>query len=574
MNAGPTLDGATVEVIRHYLNSTAEQMRRTLVRTAFNPVIYEVLDFGISMYDGNHRLIAESSGLLSFLGANDYAIVKGVERVGVENLHPGDVVILNYPYWSGAHAADAMMFAPVFCEGSEAPDAYLAVRAHWMDLGAKDPGYVLDSTSVHQEGLILPAVKLVRRGEVDPQMMAILRYNSRLPVNITGDFNAQVACLRVGERRLHQIWEKFGLSAVDEAVDLIIEHGAETAREAVRAMPDGKWSAYDWLDDDGVSHDLIRMAVTVTIEGERFTVDYGDSDGAVPGPVNMPFGSTVSLAKNVFKSLTTPDAPANHGHYQPLRVICPPGNLFHAVYPSATYTLWTGMAGFELINKALAQGMDQIAASSGSDLPGFMAVGTHPDTDEMFLVSNNEGIGWGATPNYDGANALQHLSTTAVRNTSMEVLEHRSPIFHERLELRQDSGGAGRWRGGLGVCRQVRFLATGEVLSMKKKTKTKPWGLRGGHEPETNAMIVWPETDRVHRARMERFSMHPGDRFRNLSGGGGGWGDPLDRPVELVREDVLDEYVSLEQAEKAYGVKVWTDGTVTPTQARLDRLPF
>ena len=573
MSAGPSLDGATVEVIRHYLNSTAEQMRRTLVRTSFNPVIYEVLDFGISMYDRNCRLISESSGILFFLGANDFAIHKGVEKVGVENLHPGDVVILNYPYWSGAHAADAMMFAPVFSDGSELPDAYLAVRAHWMDLGAKDPGYVLDSTSMHQEGLILPGVKLVRRGEVDPQMMAILRYNSRLPVNIMGDFNAQIAALRVGERRLHQIWEKFGLAAVDAAIDRIIEHGAETAAEAVGAMPDGQWSAFDWLDDDGISHDLIKMAVTVTVEGEKFTVDFGDSDGAVPGPVNMPFGCTLSLAKNVFKSLTTPDTPANHGHYQPLTVLCPPGNLFHAVYPSATYTLWTGMAGFELINKALAQGMDQIAACSGSDLPGFMAVGTHPDTGEMYLVSNNEGIGWGATPNHDGSNALQHPSTTAVRNTSIEVLEHNSPLFHERLELRQDSGGAGRWRGGLGVCRQVKFLATGEVLSMKKKTKTKPWALRGGHEPETNAMIVWPETDRAHRARMERFAMRPGDRFRNLSAGGGGWGDPLDRPIELVRQDVLDEYVSVEQAERAYGVKVGADGIATTNGARLGRPP-
>ena len=573
MSTGPTLDGATVEVIRHYLNSTAEQMRRTLVRTAFNPVIYEVLDFGISMYDRNRRLISESSGILSFLGANDYAIHKGVEKVGVENLHPGDVVMINYPYWSGAHVSDAMLFTPVFCKGSELPDAYLTVRAHWMDLGAKDPGYVLDSTSIHQEGLILPGIKLINRGEVDPQIMAILRYNSRMPDTIIGDFNAQISAMRVGERRLHQIWEKFGLAKVDTAIERIIEHGAQTASEAVRAMPDGQWSAFDWLDDDGISHDLIRMAVTVTIEGDKFTVDYSDSDAAVPGPVNMPFGKTLSLAKTVFKSLTTPDTPANHGHYAPLTVSCPPGNLFHAVYPAATFTLWTGMAAFELINKALAQGMAQIHASSGSDEPGFMAVGTHPDTEEMYAVSNNEGIGWGATPNHDGANALQHPSTSAVRNTSMEVLEHKSPIFHQRLELRQDSGGAGRWRGGLGICREVKFLATGEMLSMKKKTKTKPWGLRGGHEPETNAMIVWPDTDRAHRARMERFTMQPGEGFRNLSAGGGGWGDPLDRPVELVREDVLDEYVSVEQAERAYGVKVEEDGTATATGARLDRPP-
>ena len=574
MSAGPRLDGATVEVIRHYLNSTAEQMRRTLVRTAFNPVIYEVLDFGISVYDRERRLISESSGILSFLGANDFAIHKGVEKVGVENLHPGDVVIINVPYWSGAHAADAMLFTPVFCEGSELPDAYLAVRAHWMDLGAKDPGYVLDSTSVHQEGLILPGVKLIRRGEVDPQIMAILRYNSRMPETIIGDFNAQISAMRVGERRLRQIWEKFGLAEVDAAIDLIIEHGAETAREAVRAMPDGQWSTHDWLDDDGISHDLIRMAVTVTIEGERFTVDYGDSDDGVPGPVNMPFGSTLSQAKNVFKSLTTPETPANHGHYAPLEVICPPGNLFHAVYPAATYTLWTAMASFELIHKALAQGMDFIAASSGSDEPGFMAVGAHPDTGEMYSVSNNEGIGWGATPDHDGSNALQHLSTTAVRNTSMEVLEHKSPIFHERLELHRDSGGAGLWRGGLGVCREVKWLAVGELLSMKKKTKTKPWALAGGHEPQTtNTMIVWPDTERAHRARMERFTMQPGEGFRNFSAGGGGWGDPLDRPIDLVREDVLDEYVSAEQAEQVYGVRVEADGTATPIGGRLDRRP-
>ncbi|MDE0709791.1 MAG: hydantoinase B/oxoprolinase family protein, partial [bacterium] len=386
---------------------------------------------------------------------------------------------------------------------------------------------------------------------------------------IIGDFHAQVSAIRVGERRLHQIWEKFGLANVDAAIERIIEHGAQTAAEAVRAMPDGQWSAHDWLDDDGVSHDLIRMAVTVTIEGETFTVDYGDSDGAVPGPVNMPFGKTSSLAKSVFKSLTTPDTPANHGHFEPLTVSCPPGNLFHAVYPAATFTLWTGMAAFELINKALAQGMDQINASSGSDEPGFMAVGTHPETGEMYAVSNNEGIGWGATPNYDGATALQHPSTTAVRNTSMEVLEHKSPIFHERLELRQDSAGAGKWRGGLGICREVRFLATGEMLSMKKKTKTKPWALRGGHEPETNAMIVWPETERAHRARMERFTMQPGDRFRNLSAGGGGWCDPLDRPIELVAEDVLDGYVSAAQAEETYGVRVAADGTATPVGKRL-----
>src|SRR5262249_54692217 len=230
------LDGATVEVVRNYLSSAVEQMRRTLVRAAVNPVIYEVLDFGISMYDSTLRLIAEAPGITSFLGANDYAIVKGVEYVGVEALEPGDVVMLNYPYWNSAHAYDALLFAPVY-ERDERPSAYLCVRAHWMDLGAKDPAYVLDSTDMHQEGLILPGTKIVKRGRIDNEILEILRFNSRLPELVVGDFHAQLAAIRVGEQRLTQIYEKFGRDVVELAVEQVLHHGERLARAAVAALP-------------------------------------------------------------------------------------------------------------------------------------------------------------------------------------------------------------------------------------------------------------------------------------------------------------------------------------------------
>ncbi|MEU8204766.1 hydantoinase B/oxoprolinase family protein [Streptosporangium sp. NPDC049046] len=570
MNSPERLDGATVEVIRNYLVSVGEQMRRTLVRAAFNPVIYEVLDFGISIYNADLDLTAEAAGITSFLGANDHAIVKGVEYVGRENFAPGDVYLLNYPYWSGAHSYDAMLFAPVFRDGHEGPAAYLAVRAHWMDLGAKSPGYVLDSTDMHQEGLIFPGTKIVSRGEVVRDIVELIRFNSRLPDLTIGDFHAQLAALRTGENRLAQVWEKFGGETVDQAIRQVIEHGDRVARKALAALPNGTWTAFDYCDDDGITEDLIRMEVKVTIDGDRMEVDFNGSDGAVAGPVNLPIGSTESLGKAIFKELTTPREPSNAGHYRALEVKADPGNFFHAVYPAATFTQWSAIVAFELIHKALAQVMDSIPASSGGDEPGFMALGRDPRTGADFVISNNEGIGWGARKDRDGANAQQHPSQSVVRNTPVEVLEHKSTVFHERLELIPDSGGAGRFRGGVGVLRQVRYLADGEVLSMKKKSKTRPWALDGGQEPEPSEMVLWPDTDRAKRVGMYRADMKAGDRFVNRTAGGGGYGDPLDRDPAAVVADVLNGYVGAEAAEQSYGVIVDGDGW-RPTPARAAR---
>lgn len=571
MTATERLDGATVEVIRNYVVSAAEQMRRTLVRSAFNPVIYDVLDFGISLYTADQRLMAEASGITHFLGANDRALVEGTKYIGLENMHPGDVFVLNYPYWSGAHAYDAMLFAPVFEQGAEqgaGPAAFLAVRAHWMDLGAKAPGYVLDSTDMHQEGLIFPGTKVVAGGELVHDILELIRFNSRLPDLTIGDFHAQLAAIRVGERSLHQLWAKFGVGTVEQAISQVIEHGEAVSRRAVAALPDGSWTAFDYIDDDNITDDLIRIEVTVTIDGDRITVDYTGSDAQVVGPVNLPIGATEGIVKATFKSLTTPDEPSNAGHFAPVTIIAEPGSIFNAQYPAATFTQWSAIVATELMHKALAQVLDDIPASSGGDEPGFMALGHDPRTGSDFVISNNEGIGWGATKDHDGGNAQQHPSQTTVRNTPVEVLENKSTIFHERLELIPDSGGPGRHRGGVGVLREVRYTEPGEVLSMKKKTKTRPWALDGGQEPEPSEMVIWPGTDREQRVGMYRASMASGDRFVNRTAGGGGHGDPLTRDPAAIVADVLDGYVSVEAAREHYGVDVAPDGTWQPTAAR------
>lgn len=566
----PVVDAAQAQIVNSYLVSALEQARRTLIRTAFNPVIYEVLDFGISLYDDRLRLIAEAPGILSFLGANDRAIQYGVDFVGRDALDPGDIVLMNYPYWSSAHAYDALLFAPFFLDPAtpERPSHYLAIRAHWMDLGAKDAAYVLDSTDMHQEGIIFPGTKIVKRGQLDHEIVQLIRFNSRLPDLTLGDFHAQVAAIRTAERRLVELRDRFGVGLIRDVNETMIARAERAARRAVEALPNGTWEASDLLDDDGISTDPILMHVKVTIDGDRFVADYSGSSPAVLGPVNMPLGATEAMVKAVFKALTTPGDPSNAGHYANLEVIAPAGSLFHAVYPAATFTLWTEMSAFELIHKAIAPAIPWLHASSGGDEPGFMATGMHPDTGSRYVISNNEGIGWGGTATHDGATALQHPSTSVVRNTPIEVLEHKATLLHERLELRTDSGGPGRFRGGVGIRRDVRFTSPGEVLSMKKKTKTRPWGLRGGGEAETNAMLVYPETPREQRARMERFPMAEGDRFWNYSGGGGGYGDPLERDPAAVVEDVLDGYVSREAARDVYGVEVLADGTWRPGPKR------
>jgi len=549
------VDGATAEVVRSYLVAAAEEMRAALVRTAFNPVIYEVHDFGISIYDADLRLVAESTGLSRFLGANDYSIRRGVDHVGRDTLRPGDVVLLNYPYWNAAHAYDATLFAPVFVAGDLV--AFLCVRAHWMDLGAKDAGYVLDSTDVHQEGLLFPGTRVFAAGEPVREIHDLIRFNSRMPDAVLGDLHAQVACLRTGERRVAELFAHYGRATVGAVVETVVAAAEASAREAVRALPQGSWTASDWLDDDGITDDPILMKVTVTIADGTFTVDFAGSSAAVPGPVNLPLGATIATCRVAFKAVTTPTEQTNAGHFAPLVVKAEPGTLFHAVYPAATFTQWTGTVALELIYKALAQGMPgRLPASSGGDVPGFMMVGVHPDTGALFAVSNNEPVGWGGTPHHDGIGPANHLCQTQARITPVEVLEAKTGMFVERMEVRTDSGGAGRFRGGAGLRRDLRFVTPGEFLSVVKKTRSRPWALGGGAEPEPNQVVLFPGTPREERVSTRRTAVAVGDRVTVLTAGGGGHGDPRDRDPAAVREDVADGYVSAAAARTTYGVAV------------------
>ncbi|MFC3959136.1 hydantoinase B/oxoprolinase family protein [Halovivax cerinus] len=577
---GADVDPATVAVVRNYLNSAATEMQRTLTRTAYNTIIYEIFDFGLSMYDADLRLLADSPGLSLFLGANDVSVRKGVEHVGEENLEPGDVIVLNYPYWNSSHTLDVCLFAPVFLDDELV--GYTASRAHWLDLGAKDEGYVLDSTNMHQEGVIFPGTKVYKGGEPDEEILDIIRFNSRIPDKVIGDLNAQIAALRTGAERLRGLHEKYGTETVETAVDRIVDHGETRAREGVAALPDGTWSAVDYVDNDGITDDLVRIEIEVTIDGDDIAFDFSGSSDAVTGPINVPYGRTEAICKFCLKTLTTPEETANHGHYEPVEIVAPEGNLFNAQYPAPTYTLWASILAVDVAFKALAKGMpDRIPASTGGDVASVMLYGEDPETGRSFVEANNEAVGWGATGERDGPNALMHYVQTMVRNIPIEVFENKAPVEFDELSLRQDSGGPGRKRGGLGIRRDYRFTHPTDALTITKKTKTEGWGLEGGEAGAKNVVALdlgedgpdagdrvqlfadnnddYPDDDKEWVGMM-RGSFEPGEVLSNRSGGGGGYGDPLDRDPEAVREDVVDGYVSPEAARADYGVVVSADG--------------
>ena len=590
----PAVDAATVEVIRHYLSSAANEMERTLVRTAYTTIIYEINDFGLSIFDKDLRLLADSTGLPVFLGANEYAVNATFERGEFGTLEPGDVLMMSIPYITGTHTNDAILVRPAYFEGELV--AYACVRAHWTDVGGKDPGYILDSTSIHQEGVMLPGIKIFERDQPNDDVLRIMRANSRAPVTIMGDLNAEVASLRIGCQRIEELFAKYTKATVEAAIERFLEVGESQAREAVRALPNGSWSAENWMDNDGVDDRLVRVAVTVTIDDDEMTLDFSESDGAVRGPINLAIGMTHSMCRIVFKTLTTPDEPTNSGQFRPLNIVAPEGTLFHAAYPSPVFTIWACVVGMETIYKALAEAIpDRVPASSGGDMgdPGFY--GKEPYTGRQVWHQTNAGVGWGAHHDCDGLNTIHHISMNTMKNIPVEVIETRLPVIVDRAGLRVDSGGAGKFRGGLGSLRDYRFLDEFGALTIVKKSLTGGWGLDGGKSGPLNVTIlkpnpadadwrerwardvivyadcdeIWGNSDPERKyCGMFRGQFGAGDVISYLAAGGGGHGDPLARDPEAVRDDVIDGYVTRAAARSEYGVAIDDAGAIDAEETR------
>lgn len=556
------VDAITTEIIRHGLLAAADEIARNLCRTAYNTVVYEIHDYGIGLHDENGDVVADTPGVAVFTRGNDIGVKNAIAFLGKEAMEPDDVFIINYPYWSSAHALDPLVFAPVHV--GERLIGFSTCRIHVTDLNQKDPGYVLDSTDLSQEGLMLPASKLYRRGERNEDVFNIIRFNSRRPRHTIGDIQSQVSAVVTGVRRMRELAEKYSADTLVEAMRTINEHGERLSRLALAKLPKGTWTAEDSIDEDGVDVGVpIKLKCTVTITDEEMVVDWTGSARDVKGPLNVPPGLTEAAACLIFKSITTPESPVVAGNFAPLRVISEKGSVMHAVPPMSTFTMWTGILSGEVILKALAQAMPEtIPAASGGDVCAFIGLGVDPETGEAWQDGSNEAVGFGATAEHDGEDGIMHLSEPGCRNTPVEVFEMRTPLFLEHYGYRQDSSGAGKHRGGVGISRSYRYTAPGVGIMLSYKTRTKPWSIAGGLEGTPNAVILNPGTEKETWQGPSYNHLDAGAVLVNATGGGGGHGDPLERDFAAISRDVRNQFLSPAAVERDYQVIIDEEGVI------------
>ena len=546
-------DPITTEVIRHGLNAAANAMKRALVRTAFSPVIYEVLDFAVAIYDRRVRLLAQAPSLPTFMGTMSFCVEAAVAAVGGEAaLDPGDIILYNFPYGTGSHPQDAAVVMPVFLDRTLI--GYTTIKGHWLDIGGKEP-YSTDTVDVFQEGTIFPGVRLYRRGELVEDVYRIVAANSRVPKMVAGDINAEVVGVRTGAAELERLVRRYGLDRFSESVERMYDHGEAIVRSYFARIPDGRYTARGEMDNNGLDDVPVPFAVTVEVSGSTVRLDYTDVPDAQPGPINCPLPSTVSASRVAISMLAGGGEAPNEGHFRPIEVVTRPGSLFHPLPPSPCFLYgWASDQAIEVIYAALAQAMPgAVPAGSGGDICGVVWWGTREATGEPWADGSPHPIGQGAHSRGDGGSSLMHISEAATRFAPLEVWEARNPWLLERAELAPDSCGPGEYRGGLGVDMDFQMLEDSWVTATLERTKNAPPGLRGGGEGRPNrSSLRYADGSRKRFGKITRLSAPRGSTFELATGGGGGYGDPARRPVERVLADLREGYISEDYARRHY----------------------
>lgn len=551
------VDPVTKEVLRHAFVAAADEMKINLMRTAYNPIIYEVLDFSCGVFDSRCRMIAQADGLPIFLGNLAAAVQEVVNDIGADKLRPGDIYLFNDPYAQGNHLNDLTTIQPVFDRDGELA-AFASTRAHWLDIGGKDPGGSIDCSDIVQEGLWFRSVQLYEEGKLNESIWRIIEYNVRYTKNMLGDLRAQVAASRTGEQRLQEVIERYGRATFDEAIDEIIQEGEQRVRNAVGLMTDGVYEAEGCLDDDCVGNGPLVVKVKATVAADTLTIDLTGSSPQTPGPVNCGLPATLAAARIALKAFCNPDIPANEGDFAPLELVAPEGSIFSAVYPAPTFMYGTHLILLtDVIIRALGEAApDRAIAGHYGNLSGFMLVGNSPETGQLYIQQEPEVGGWGANARDDGENALIFVADGDTRNISAEVIESRFPLRLERHELRRDSGGPGRNRGGLGILRDYRIVGHDSWLTcIMDRSICPPWGLDGGaYAKHDQVMVTSPGAEAQRHMKAMRVPVVDGTLVSVQTGGGGGWGDPLEREPGRVQTDVVAGYVSAAAARERYGV--------------------
>lgn len=569
------LDPVTLEVLRNALPAIAGEMAVDLQRTSYNMMIYEVQDFCCALLDTDGRLICQNIGGVSHFVADLGVIIKdAVARYGKDGFSPGDVLLMNHQRVAGQHLNNVCVYTPIFHEGKL--EAFAIVRAHWVDIGGMSTGFSAASLvqDPWMEGLQLDQIKIYEAGVPDEKVLRLLRDNIRFQNASMGDLRSQIAACSLAQNRLTELFERYGRDTIFEALERLYDETELKCRRVVSTIPDGVYEAESFLDADGPDKsELVPIRVKVVVSGEDMTIDLTRCSMQRKSALNS---RTLAGAYIAYKGITGPLADVNEGSFRALKVEIQEGNMMMARFP-AVMASWSRALPtvIDTILKALAPALPEfVPAAHQGTLGGSMTFfGYDYERREDFALQTIEGGGWGARPTEDGESATVSICQGDVRNTPIETIELKVPVIVNKRALRNRSGGAGRFRGGLGIETRMTNLVEGRwSLSNTGRRTFLPWGLNGGMSGKGARNYMRDSAD----AEMKPFDpirtmARPGASVMVSTGGGGGWGDPLDREPLKVREDVLEEYISIEDAAEEYGV-VFKPGTFEVDDAKTAAL--
>ena len=563
---GTMVDPITTEVIRNQFISAAEEMKFNLMRTAYNPVVFENCDFAVGVFDAEANMIAQAPGLPVFLGTLRECVKEVTEDIGgLDKFHPGDLYMMNDPYAGGTHLLDVTCVVPVFDQDGVV--GFSVTKMHWLDVGGKDPGSSSnDSLSIYHEGIRFRSVKLYDAGQLVKPVMDIIKYNVRVSESVLGDLRAQIAACRTGEKRFKAILDNYGRETVLAAKEQFMNHAEKMARLAVERIPDGVYKAEGFIDNDSLKLDgkPLPIRVSITVKGSEMTVDLTGSQEQNEGPINCGLAATISAIRVGFKCLTTPWVPINEGSFRPLRVVVPDNSMFNAKYPAPVCLFYVHLLTLiDTILKALAPALPgKVPAGHYCDIGVLSISGVDSRKDRDFIHLDSSSGGWGACEGIDGENCLIAIMDGDSKNYPAELVEHKFPLRLLQFCLYEDSGGPGRYRGGLGHLRDFQMLSDKSwCLTSIDRHDYKPWGLFGGEDGAPNDAVFSPGTgDEKAVRKVTNFLMKSGEILSIRSGGGGGFGCPWERDPQKVLDDVVDGYISLESARKSYKVAIVREG--------------
>ncbi len=533
-------DPIRLEVFKHLFSSVAEEMGVVLRRTGYSPNIKERRDFSCALFDAEARMIAQAAHIPVHLGAMPLSVQACLEAL---DFYPGDVAILNDPYHGGTHLPDITTVTPIFIKNGDDRRliGFAANRAHHSDVGGMSPGSMPLSHEVYQEGIIIPPLKLVSRGQINQGVWDLLLANVRTPEERVGDLRAQMAANQKGGERVHELVSRYGLEEVKSYMGLLLDYAERLTRSLIASLPDGVYRFSDRMDDDGISPEPAEIGVAITIQGDEVVVDFEGTSPQRRGGINAVYAITLSAVYYVFRALIGLDIPSNSGCLAPIRVVAPEGSLVNARPPAAVAAgnVETSQRITDVLLGALAQACPEcVPAASQGTMNNLSIGGWDPERNQPYAYYETIGGGMGARPTKDGASAI-HTHMTNTMNTPIEALEYAYPLRVRRYEIHRSSGGDGLYQGGDGIRRDIEALHDAQVTILSERRKFRPYGLAGGESGQTGRNLLIKGGKVQELPGKANLEVEAGDVLSVQTPGGGGYGPPEERtPREGVCSDL------------------------------------